>query len=152
MTRRYSRRPPGSFAQLRSAKAWVSFSSRFPCPFGRLHRAIAWVEPWLPFPKRPHCQRHGKALASPIRSLDFASAKAWQTLALSVHLVRSSETRLSLSYHTCSTSTRPSCQHHFDHDMLQQCSIQSTYDSPYGLPTTTTTCSIIAASSPRTTG
>ena len=36
-------------------------------------------------------------------------------------------------------------------DTLQHCSIQSTYDSLYGLLTTTTTCSSIAESSQRTT-
>ena len=103
---------------------------------------------------------HGKALTLPIRSLDFACAKAWQTFApitLSVHLVRSSKTRLGLSPHARSTlrdqAANTTLTHalqkpghrstnsdnmNSDHDMLRQCSIQSTYDSLYGLATTST--------------
>ena len=94
-----------------------------------------------------------KPLASPIRSLDFTCAKAWQTLAtvtLSVHLVCSSKARLSLSPRARSTLRDQAANTSFDHDALQQCSIQFTYDSLYGLPTSTT-CSSIAGSSPRTT-
>ena len=67
----------------------------------------------------------------------------------SVHLVRISKTRLSLSHLTRSTLHDQAANTYFD--MLQQCGIQSTYDSLYRLPTTTTTCSSIAGSSPRTT-
>ena len=71
--------------------------------------------------------------------LDFACAKEWQILATitqSVHLVRSSKTRLSLSHHTCSTLREQAAN--TVNDMLQQCGIQSTYDSLYGLATIST--------------
>ena len=75
---------------------------------------------------------HGKAIASPIRSLNFVCVKVRQTLATvsqSVHLVRSTKTRLSLSHqlarlYTTKLPTPTSTT------TLQQCSIQSTYDSP----------------------
>ena len=76
-----------------------------------------------------------KPLASPIDSLDFTCAKAWQILAkliLSVHLVRSSKTRSSLNHHTCSTLRDQIANTNFDHDTLQHCGIQSISDSLYG--------------------
>ena len=100
--------------------------------------------------------KHGKALGSlSIRSLDSACGKAWQTLTtitLSVDSVRSAKTRLSLSHHARSTLCDQAANTNFDHDTLEQSSIYSTYDSLYGLPTTSMTCSSIAASSSRTTG
>ena len=62
---------------------------------------------------------HDKALASPIRLLDFVCATAWKTLAtvsLSVHLVRSTKTWLSLSHHARSTLHDQAVNTNFDHD------------------------------------
>ena len=60
-----------------------------------------------------------KAPASPIRSLDFVCAKALQTLAtvsLTVHVVRSTKKRLSLSPYVRSTLRDQAANTDFDHD------------------------------------
>ena len=82
-------------------------------------------------PDSPAQLLHGKAIASLIRLLDFVYAKTWQTLATvspSVLLVRSTKIRLSLSHqltrpYTTKLPTPTSTT------TLQQCNIQSTYDS-----------------------
>ena len=114
---------------------------------------------------------HGKATASPIRSLDFVYVKAWLTLATvspSVHLVRNTKTRPSLSHQLArlyttklptpiSTSTLPQCSprndsllwtapamQHLVHVMTRcyglpkHCNIWLTYDSLYELATKST--------------
>ena len=99
---------------------------------------------------------HDKALALPVRSLDLVDAKAWQTLAiisLSVHSVRSTKMRLSLSNHARSTVHYQAVSTDFDHDAptmqhpvhvrhavqtALHCSTYPTYDSLCWLATTST--------------
>ena len=60
-----------------------------------------------------------QSLASPIQSLNFVCAKAWQTLTTvswSVHLVHSTKTQLSLSHHDRSTLHDQAANTNSDHD------------------------------------
>ena len=83
--------------------------------------------------------------------LDFLCVKAWQTLA-AITLVHSAKTRLSLSHHTRSTlrnqtantTSTPSVNPMYFKN-------RDIYLPTLTTPTLTTTCSINAASSPRTT-
>ena len=81
-------------AQLRHGIVLASHSDTS----AQLRRSIAFAT----LPDTSAQMGHGKTLTLPIRSFDFACAKAWQTLA-AITLVRSSKTRLSLSQHARST-------------------------------------------------
>ena len=90
---------------------------------------------------------HGKAIASPTRSLDLVCAKAWQTLATvspSVHLARSTKTQLSLSHHAHSTLRDQAANTDFDHGVPAM-------QHPVHVRLAVTDYPSIATSGPRTT-